>query len=50
MPRFRGVRHPSDSLVYGRALSEALDAAFEELRHSGHPEVVREIIATLLQR
>jgi hypothetical protein len=28
------------------AMSEALDAAFEELRHTGPPEVVREIIAT----
>jgi hypothetical protein len=28
------------------AMSEALDAAFEELRYTGLPEVVREIIAT----
>jgi hypothetical protein len=28
------------------AMSEALDAAFEELRHSGRPEVVREVSAT----
>jgi hypothetical protein len=28
------------------AMCEALDAAFEELRHAGPPEVVREIIAT----
>jgi hypothetical protein len=27
------------------AMSAALDAAFEELRHAGPPEVVREIIA-----
>jgi hypothetical protein len=27
-------------------MGEALDAAFEELRHTGQPEVVREIIAT----
>jgi hypothetical protein len=27
------------------AMSEALDAAFEELRYTGHAEVVREIIA-----
>jgi hypothetical protein len=26
-------------------MSEALDAAFEELRYTGHPEMVREIIA-----
>jgi hypothetical protein len=28
------------------AMSEALEAAFEELRYTGRPEVVREIIAT----
>jgi hypothetical protein len=28
------------------AMGEALDAAFEELRHTGEPDVVREIIAT----
>jgi hypothetical protein len=28
------------------AMSEALEAVFEELRHAGPPEVVREIIAT----
>jgi hypothetical protein len=28
------------------AMSEALDAVFEELRHAGPPKVVREIIAT----
>jgi hypothetical protein len=28
------------------AMSEALEAAFEELRYTGPPEVVREIIAT----
>jgi hypothetical protein len=28
------------------AMSKALDAAFEELRYTGRPEVVREIIAT----
>ena len=28
------------------AMGEALDAAFEELRYTGLPEVVREIIAT----
>jgi hypothetical protein len=27
------------------AMSEAMDAVFEELRHAGPPEVVREIIA-----